>query len=155
MCLRFHARQLFFQVATKSRRRQRLDIFSLSSSWYHSAADIANIYMYHKRLQLIVISVVYSCGPKSKPADKDDSKEGDDKDEEPKLEEAVWEAKLKFLQVTRASCVWKVPHLSFLCLAALGIAIGSKTRPCMHTTDTVLKVMSSNGSITACTLITV
>lgn len=43
-----------------------------------------------------------SCGPKSKPADKEDSKEGDDKDEEPKLKEAVWEAKLKFLQVTRA-----------------------------------------------------
>ena len=43
-----------------------------------------------------------SCGPKSKAADKDDSKEGDDKDEQPKLEEAVWEAKLKFLQVASA-----------------------------------------------------
>lgn len=43
-----------------------------------------------------------SCGPKSKTADKEkeDSKDADDKDEEHKLEEAVWEAKLKFLQVT-------------------------------------------------------
>ncbi len=56
---------------------------------------------------------VCSCGPKSKPADKDDSKEGDDKDEEPKLEEAVWEAKLKFLQVTRAGCVWTAQYLRF------------------------------------------
>ncbi|KAL0024941.1 hypothetical protein WJX77_004746 [Trebouxia sp. C0004] len=46
--------------------------------------------------------IFYSCGPKSKPADKDDSKESDDKDEEPKLEEAVWEAKLKFLQNQKA-----------------------------------------------------
>ncbi len=58
-------------------------------------------------------SYVCSCGPKSKPADKDDSKEGDEKDEEPKLEEAIWEAKLKFLQVTRAVfpgsfCFWQL-----------------------------------------------
>ncbi|KAL0038695.1 hypothetical protein WJX79_003623 [Trebouxia sp. C0005] len=46
--------------------------------------------------------IFYSCGPKSKPADKDDSKDSDDKDEEPKLEEAVWEAKLKFLQNMKA-----------------------------------------------------
>ncbi len=54
-----------------------------------------------------------SCGPKSKaPADKEDSKEADDKEEEePKLEEAVWEAKLKFLQVTlRTHMCWPTQH---------------------------------------------
>ena len=74
-----------------------------------------------------------SCGPKSKPADKDDNKEGDDTDEQPKLEEAVWEAKLNFLQVTRAyflgkhhnqdfafgssgHCCWKHNSLAYILL---------------------------------------
>lgn len=48
------------------------------------------------------VTIGCSCGPKSKAAsDKEHSKEGDDKEAEaPKIEEAVWEAKLKFLQVT-------------------------------------------------------
>lgn len=46
------------------------------------------------------VGICCSCGLKSKaPSDKDGGQDSDKEEEEPQLEHAVWEAKLKFLQV--------------------------------------------------------